>query len=214
MRGLATILLRHSCGRARTARGRAWTCADDCEGPSGADRRYRALDGLRLNCRHGRADRLVEEAFQGFAPKRRPHLGSNGEAGRRLAPKAANPSPLAQSAFRRQAPEVRAGCIEVHVRICAGGARQLASLLRPASSGLPRAATDASLGQYHAAGMRKRALPLFEIRRGRRDASPACARHVLGASQDGRCMVQACSSSSSALASFKSATSNPSVNQQ
>jgi hypothetical protein len=146
MRGLATILLRHSCGRARTARGRAWTCADDCEGPSGADRRYRALDGLRLNCRHGRADRLVEEAFQGFAPKRRPHLGSNGEAGRRLAPKAANPSPLAQSAFRRQAPEVRAGCIEVHVRICAGGARQLASLLRPAPSSFGRDTLDASPG--------------------------------------------------------------------
>jgi len=29
---------------------------------------------------------------------------------------------IRQAAFRRQAPEVRAGCIKVHVRICAGGA--------------------------------------------------------------------------------------------
>jgi hypothetical protein len=35
----------------------------------------------------------------------------------------------------------------------------------------------------------------------------------LGAMQDRRCVIQACSSSSSALASFKSATSNPSMNQ-
>jgi hypothetical protein len=46
------------------------------------------------------------------ASKRRSHLGSNGEAGGRLAPKASNPSSLAQPAFRRQAPEVRAVCIK------------------------------------------------------------------------------------------------------
>src|ERR1035438_2003833 len=55
-------------------------------------------------------------------PKGQSHLGSNGEAGGRLAPKAANPSSLAQPAFRRQAPEVRAVCLKVHVRIRAGGA--------------------------------------------------------------------------------------------
>jgi hypothetical protein len=34
-------------------------------------------------------------------------------------------------AIRRQTPEVRAVCIKVHVRICAGGVRQLTSLPRP-----------------------------------------------------------------------------------
>src|SRR5215831_1937966 len=45
-------------------------------------------------------------------PEERSHLGSNAEAGRRLAPEAADPSPLAQPAFRRQTPEVRAVCIK------------------------------------------------------------------------------------------------------
>ena len=36
--------------------------------------------------------------------------------------------------FRRQLPEVGAGCIKVHVRICAGGAGQLASLPRPSGN--------------------------------------------------------------------------------
>ena len=36
--------------------------------------------------------------------------------------------------FRRQVPEVGAGCIKVHVRICAGGAGQLASLPRPSGN--------------------------------------------------------------------------------
>jgi hypothetical protein len=64
-------------------------------------------------------------------PKGLSHLGSHDEAGERLAPQAANPSPLAKSAFRRQTPEVRAVCVNAHVRICAGGAGQLASLPRP-----------------------------------------------------------------------------------
>ena len=55
-------------------------------------------------------------------PEERSHLGSNEEAGGRLATEAANPSPLAQPAFRRQAPEVRAVCVKAHVRIRAGGA--------------------------------------------------------------------------------------------
>ena len=51
------------------------------------------------------------------AAKREISTGLNGEDGGRLAPKAADHSPLAQPAFRRQAPEVRAVCIKVHVRI-------------------------------------------------------------------------------------------------
>src|ERR1700681_5009166 len=54
--------------------------------------------------------------------KRPSHLGSNGEAGGRLAPKAANPSSVAQPAFRRQAPEVRAVSIKGPERTRAGGA--------------------------------------------------------------------------------------------
>src|SRR5262249_29569562 len=61
---------------------------------------------------------------------------SDGEAGGRLAPKAANPPPLAKPAIRRQTPKVRAVCIKVHVRIRAGGARQLASLPRPSIGSL------------------------------------------------------------------------------
>ena len=38
--------------------------------------------------------------------------------------------------FRRQVPEVRAGCIKVHVRISAGGAGQLASLPRQVDLGV------------------------------------------------------------------------------
>ena len=38
--------------------------------------------------------------------------------------------PVAKPALRRQTPEVRAVCIKVHVRICAGGVRQLTSLPR------------------------------------------------------------------------------------
>ena len=43
-------------------------------------------------------------------PKGRSHLGSDDEAGQRLAPKAANPSSLAQPAICRPIPEVRAVC--------------------------------------------------------------------------------------------------------
>jgi hypothetical protein len=67
-------------------------------------------------------------------PKECSHLGSNEEADGRLAAEASDPSPLAQPAFRRQTPEVRAVCINVHVRISAGGARQLASLPRLGAS--------------------------------------------------------------------------------
>ena len=38
---------------------------------------------------------------------------------------------MAKSAFRRQTPEVGAVCINVHVRIWAGGAGKLVSLPRP-----------------------------------------------------------------------------------
>src|SRR5215467_10207794 len=78
-----------------------------------------------------RDHRTLAPDTQPTQSKRLSHLGSNGEAGGRLAPKAANPSSLAQPAFCRQAPEVRAVCIKVHVRIRAGGAGQLASLPRP-----------------------------------------------------------------------------------
>src|ERR1700675_705147 len=54
-----------------------------------------------------RDHRTLAPDTQPTQSKRRSHLGSNGEAGGRLAPKAANPSSLAQPAFRRQAPEVR-----------------------------------------------------------------------------------------------------------
>src|ERR1700732_3183530 len=67
-----------------------------------------------------RDHRTLAPDTQPTQSKRRSHLGSNGEAGGRLAPKAANPSTLAQPALRRQAPEVRAVCI-MHVRIRAGG---------------------------------------------------------------------------------------------
>src|ERR1700688_831327 len=77
-----------------------------------------------------RDHRTLAPDTQPTQSKRRSHLGSNGEAGGRLAPKAANPSYLAQPAFRRQAPEVRAVCIKVHVRIGAGGAGYLALLPR------------------------------------------------------------------------------------
>src|SRR5450755_631403 len=54
-----------------------------------------------------RDHRTLAPDTQPTQPKGQSHLGSNGEAGGRLAPKAANPSSLAQPAFRRQAPEVR-----------------------------------------------------------------------------------------------------------
>src|ERR1700692_798045 len=68
-----------------------------------------------------RDHRTLAPDTQPTQPTGQSHLGSNGEAGGRLAPKAANPSSLAQPAFRRQAPEVRAVCIKVHVRIRGGG---------------------------------------------------------------------------------------------
>src|ERR1700720_202776 len=77
-----------------------------------------------------RDHRTLAPDTQPTQSKRRSHLGSNGEAGGRLAPKAANPPSVAQPAFRRQAPEVRAVCIKVHVRIRAGGAGELALLPR------------------------------------------------------------------------------------
>src|SRR6202051_4221883 len=59
-----------------------------------------------------RDHRTLAPDTQPTQPKGQSHLGSNGEAGGLLAPKAANPSSLAQPAFRRQAPEVRAVCIK------------------------------------------------------------------------------------------------------
>src|SRR6516164_2381442 len=88
-----------------------------------------------------RDHRTLAPDTQPTQPKRRSHLGSNGEAGGRLAPKAANPSPLASTALRRQTLKVGAVCIKVHVRIRAGGAGQLALLPRPSKRLVP-------LGQF------------------------------------------------------------------
>src|SRR5215475_5135936 len=99
--------------------------------------RYRLLRVPRGANQLGRTGRLSGPDRRAVAmgppspeSKERAHVGPNEEAGGRLAPKAAHSSPLAQPAFRRQTPEVRAVCIKVHVRIRAGGAGQLASLVR------------------------------------------------------------------------------------
>src|SRR5215471_17318645 len=104
--------------------------------------RYRLLRVPRGANQLGRTGRLSGPDRRAVAmgppspeSKERAHVGPNEEAGGRLAPKAAHSSPLAQPAFRRQTPEVRAVCIKVHVRIRAGGARQLASLPRHQAPG-------------------------------------------------------------------------------
>ena len=49
------------------------------------------------------------------------HVGADGEAGRRLAPQAADPSPLAAAALRRQTPEVGAVCGKPARTVLCGG---------------------------------------------------------------------------------------------
>src|SRR5262245_8456276 len=89
---------------------------------------------------------IYEEDFVGFSYGFRPRRGqhdaldalcvaiTSDKVGKRLAPQTAHPPPLADSAVRSQAPEVReAVCINVHVRIEAGGEEQSSFLPRPHS---------------------------------------------------------------------------------
>jgi group II intron reverse transcriptase/maturase len=54
-------------------------------------------------------------------PEDQAHVGADGEVGRRLAPQAQDPSPLAAAALRRQAPEVGAVCGKPARTVLCGG---------------------------------------------------------------------------------------------
>src|ERR1700759_5711481 len=76
-------------------------------------------------------------------PKRLKEMGADESAGGRLASKTENPPSLAKSAVRRQYLREEPYAGKPHVRICAGGAQQWASLPRRSDT---RGATSTSPG--------------------------------------------------------------------
>src|ERR1700746_1081427 len=82
------------------------------------------------------AVKLANNAEQSAAESVEPRTGTKGNADQQSTRRAQYRESVSQALgrirqVRRQAPEVGAVCIKVHVRICAGGVGQLTSLPRP-----------------------------------------------------------------------------------
>ena len=69
----------------------------------------------------GRDRQTLAAGPQPTQPERTPHLGTDDEAGGRLAPQTANPSSLAQPAIRRHTPKVGAVCGKAARTVLCGG---------------------------------------------------------------------------------------------
>src|SRR3954453_22472708 len=73
--------------------------------PCSADEQSRTL-GLPIPCH-----RPMATGASTPQPEGRLYMGTDNQAGRRLAPQTSNPSPLAGTTICRQAPKVGAGCL-------------------------------------------------------------------------------------------------------